>query len=162
MGGIDIWTMQGGIHYDNFVIHTDSNRVSQFSGETFEIRRKIEDEQNPSSSGSGMFGGILNTITENPLPVAISALVVLAGTIFLCCRGGGAPPPPPQKKPTNGNSNGEQKEETKQTDSDNAKGDDKEGEKDDEGKASEKKEDSEKKDDSKKKDDSEDVTKSTE
>lgn len=98
--GIDIWTMQGGILYDNFVISTDLAIAKQFTANTFDLRQKIEGKQNPSSSGSG----ILDKLKDNPIPVAITLLVVVLGTIYLCMRGGAEPPQPPpaEKKPTNG------------------------------------------------------------
>merc|ERR1712019_187649 len=125
--GIDIWTMQGGIHYDNFVIHTDSSQVSKFTAETFEIRKIIEDKQNPSSPGGGMFGSIMDTLTNNPIPVAVTLAVVVIGFIFLCCRGGGEDVPPP--KPANGASNGEKKEEQDSDEATEKKEEDKKEEK---------------------------------
>lgn len=95
--GIDIWTMQGGILYDNFVISTDEAKVTEFTAQSFDLRRAIEDKQNPGQ-GLGFFAGIVNSITDNPVPAGVTLLVVLVATFFLCCRGSSAPPPPPGPK----------------------------------------------------------------
>merc|ERR1719162_2219695 len=45
--GIDIWTMQKGILFDNFVIATDPKRVADFTEKTWRIKSEIEELQRP-------------------------------------------------------------------------------------------------------------------
>lgn len=99
--GIDIWTMQGGIHYDNFAISTDPAKATEFAAQTFDLRKAVEEKQNPSTASGGFFGNVAQTIAENAIPVAITLILLVAATFFMCCRGGAEPPPPapaPKKK----------------------------------------------------------------
>jgi len=86
--GIDIWTMQGGIHYDNFVISTNLALATEFTSKTFDLRKTIEEGQNPAAASGGVFGGLVETIKGNLIPVVITLVLVLAATLFMCCRGG--------------------------------------------------------------------------
>merc|ERR1712224_868377 len=99
--GVDIWTMQGNIIFDNFVVSTDEQKVKDFTMQTFDIRKIIEDKQNPGAS-AGTFGMIVDTVRDNPIPVAITAMLLVAGAFWLACRGDAVPPSPPaaRAKPT--------------------------------------------------------------
>merc|ERR1712232_1497830 len=59
--GIDIWTMQGGILFDNFVISTDVKTAKSFVEETWRIRTGIEELQKPKPEGGG---GFWDTVTD--------------------------------------------------------------------------------------------------
>jgi len=96
--GIDIWTMQGGIIFDNIILSTDRESVSRFSAETFQVRKGIED-QLAAAKRQGMDGGILQQVKQNPVPVAVSLVVVILTTIWCCFRGGGDVPAP-GRRPT--------------------------------------------------------------
>jgi len=149
--GIDIWTMQGGIHYDNFAVSTDVEQAKAFTARTFDVRVAIEDKQNPSAAGGGMFDTIKDTVIKNPIPIAITVVVLLLGTAFLCLRGDSTPPPPPKKKPTNAAKKDEDKTEEKPTEkTDDKKETEEKASKDKKGEAKGKKKDDAK---GKKKDD---------
>lgn len=96
--GIDIWTMQGGILFDNFVIATDAKKVESFTEKTFKIRRNIEELQQPKPSSSN---SIMDTLTAYWIPIAVTAALLLMATIWCCLiRGDAEPParPVPKKK----------------------------------------------------------------
>merc|ERR1712032_1115505 len=54
--------------------------------------------QNPGQ-GPGPFAGIIDLVTENPIPAAVTLLVVLVATFFLCCRSSPSPPAPKPSAP---------------------------------------------------------------
>lgn len=99
--GYDLWTMQGGIIFDNIVVATDAEAAKAFADQSFQLRKAIEEKQSPSNRG-GMFASAWKTIQDNLIPVAVTALVIFIGSIWLCCRGSDVPPPAKRKKPTNG------------------------------------------------------------
>jgi calnexin len=92
--GIDIWTMQGSILLDNFAIATNEQSAKEFTMQTFDVRKIIEDKQNPSSS-SGTLTMIVDTLRQNPIPAALTIILLVAGALFLACRGESLPPAPP-------------------------------------------------------------------
>jgi len=66
--GMDIWTMQGNMVFDNFVVSTDEQKAKDFAMQTFDIRKIIEDKQNPSAS-AGTLSMLADTIRDNLIPV---------------------------------------------------------------------------------------------
>merc|ERR1712238_545214 len=92
--------MQGGIHYDNFMVSTDVEKAKVFTAQTFDLRIAIEEKQNPAASSGGMFDSVKDFVIKNPIPIAITVVFLMLGTAFLCLRGGSTPPPPPKKKQT--------------------------------------------------------------
>lgn len=104
--GIDIWTMDKGIMFDNIVVDSNPEKVIAFGQATFKVRSDIEAKQDKSASGQGMFSKALDTVLENPVPVLVTVLALLVGSFLLCCRGGAGSPaqpvtegePTPQRK----------------------------------------------------------------
>merc|ERR1719379_2094438 len=135
--GIDIWTMQGGIIFDNIILSTDRESATRFSAETFQVRKSIED-QLAAAKRQGMDGGILQQVKQNPVPVAVSLVVVILTTIWCCFRGGGDVPAPgrrptaekkvAEKTPKEGEAQGERKVDDDEQDNDADKKTPKEGE----------------------------------
>jgi calnexin len=115
--GVDIWTMQGNIIFDNFLISTDEQKAKDFTMQTFDIRKIIEDEQNPSAS-AGPMSMIVDTIQNNPIPVAITVVLLIAGAFWMACRGDAAPLPGPASvtKPTSEPKISEASDSAKETD----------------------------------------------
>eukprot|EP00929_Paragymnodinium_shiwhaense_P002365 TRINITY_DN102594_c0_g1_i1.p1 TRINITY_DN102594_c0_g1~~TRINITY_DN102594_c0_g1_i1.p1 ORF type:complete len:548 (+),score=173.11 TRINITY_DN102594_c0_g1_i1:80-1645(+) len=134
--GIDIWTMSSGIMFDNMVISTDVAKAEAFTEKTFTLRKSIEELQKPKASG-----GIWDTVSENPVPLALVVVVIALGSIWFCClrSSGGPPPPPAAKAKPAAKKKAAEKAEDKKDDKENEKKND-EGEKED-------KDEAEKKDD---------------
>jgi len=93
--GIDIWTMQKDVIFDNFVIATDPTLVAAFTQETWRVRTELEEMQKPKPEPAGMWG----MFEAVQIPLAITLVVVLLTTVWCCCcRGSDAAPPP--RRPT--------------------------------------------------------------
>jgi len=91
--GIDIWTMQGGIIFDNFVIATDPQKAAAFVEETWRIRSNIEELQKPKPAvGSGVW--FWDMLSEYMVPIAVTGAILLVTTLWCCCCRGGSVPPP--------------------------------------------------------------------
>jgi len=90
--GIDIWTMDKGILFDNIVIDKNPEKVVEFGKATFSVRKEIEIKQDKSSSSGGsMFSEYLDWVFNNPVPVLVTIVVLLVGSVLLCCRSSPAP-----------------------------------------------------------------------
>merc|ERR1712146_781632 len=97
--GIDIWTMQGGILFDNFVIATDVPKVAAFSEETWRIRSGIEELQQLKPE---VGGGVWDMLTRYMIPIAVAAAVLLVVTVWCCCCRGESSVPPPRASTSSG------------------------------------------------------------
>lgn len=135
--GIDIWTMQKGILFDNFVIATDVQRAATFTEETWKIRSNIEELQQPKPPAGN---GVWEFVTTYILAIGVTCAVLLFTTIWCCfCRGAATPPPtrrPAQQKkrdesPAPAREADPAEEETKKEDEDAGKDKDGEEKKDD-------------------------------
>jgi len=94
--GIDIWSMQGGILFDNFLISTDVAKAAAFVEETWRIRSNIEEVQKPKPvAGDGMW----DMLTRYMIPLAVTLVVILLTTVWCCCFRGGSDVPPPAPRP---------------------------------------------------------------
>lgn len=101
--GIDIWTMQAGILFDNIVLATDVEKTKLFTDETFMVRKGIEELQKPAPAkgASGMIDMITDTIANNPIAAVVTITVLIIASAWFCCfSGGGAPEAPsaPERK----------------------------------------------------------------
>merc|ERR1712086_363042 len=79
--GIDIWTMQAGILFDNFVISTDVAKVAAFTEETWKIRSRIEEQQKPKPVAGN---GVMDMLQKYMVHIAVTVLVLLVTIIFFC------------------------------------------------------------------------------
>merc|ERR1712232_61739 len=70
--------------------------MGDFTMQTFDIRKIIEDKQNPGAS-AGTLSTIVDTVRDNPIPVVITVMLLIGGALWLACRGDAVPPPPPAK-----------------------------------------------------------------
>lgn len=91
--GIDIWTMQKAILFDNFVIATDPKRVAEFAEETWRIRNEIEELQKPKPETVGVMGGLMDTLQTYMIPIGVTALILIISTLWCGCCRNAAPPP---------------------------------------------------------------------
>jgi len=90
--GIDIWTMQGGILFDNFVISTDVQKTAAFTDATWRIRSNIEEMQKPKPvAGNGIWDMLQTYMVHIGVTVGVLMLSIIW---FCCCRGDSAVPPP--------------------------------------------------------------------
>lgn len=98
--GFDLWTMQGGLHFDNILISRDIEKAQAFADETFKVRAEIEQLQKPkSNAGSGLFELAINFVGDNVIPVTLTSCIVIMTLVWFCCLGDGdVPAPPPKKK----------------------------------------------------------------
>jgi len=116
--GIDIWTMSKGMIFDNFIIATDVAKVKEFAAASFKLRQEVEKLQAPPPPPSGgPFKEVQKIVMSNPIAVAVTSVLVLLGTMWLCClRSSGVPPPPPAGQQGEGEEakEMEEKEETKE------------------------------------------------
>jgi len=94
--GIDIWSMQSGILFDNFVISTDVAKTAAFADETWRTRSNIEELQKPKPVGGD---GIWDMLQKYMIPIAITLVILLLTTVWCCCCRGDAAPPPPARAP---------------------------------------------------------------
>lgn len=99
--GFDLWTMQGGLHFDNILISRDVEKAQAFTDETFKVRSEIEHLQKPkAATGGGLLEQTINFVWDNGLAVALTSAVLLITLLWFCCfREGDVPAPPPKKKP---------------------------------------------------------------
>jgi calnexin len=81
--GIDIWTMQGDIIFDNFLLTTDEAKASALASETWKIRRDIEDTQNPTADSDSW---VMKLWKSYWVPIAITSIVILASTVWCCTQ----------------------------------------------------------------------------
>jgi len=94
--GIDIWTMQKGLLFDNFVIGTDPARVAAFAEETWRIRSGIEELQKPKVKQAGVMGFFEEYSFY--IAIGVTVLVIFISTLWcMCCRGGGDAAPAPRR-----------------------------------------------------------------
>lgn len=85
--GIDIWTMQGGILFDNFAVSRDVLSAQAFTEATFARRQAIEAEQDPSKRpGWGPLDFLVKEVKKSPTVAGIAGvlgLVVIVWLLFL-------------------------------------------------------------------------------
>lgn len=96
--GIDIWTMQGGILFDNFIIDTDPKRAAAFAEESWRIRSSIEELQKPST---GIGQSIFDYVSTGGMGLTVAVVgVILAVLVLLWCFFCQGPATPPPRRPT--------------------------------------------------------------
>eukprot|EP00747_Dinoflagellata_sp_TGD_P114733 gnl/TRDRNA2_/TRDRNA2_171993_c3_seq10.p1 gnl/TRDRNA2_/TRDRNA2_171993_c3~~gnl/TRDRNA2_/TRDRNA2_171993_c3_seq10.p1 ORF type:complete len:396 (+),score=124.03 gnl/TRDRNA2_/TRDRNA2_171993_c3_seq10:384-1571(+) len=98
--GIDIWTMQGGILFDNVLVSSSVEKASEFTEQTFKLRSEIEKLQAPPppSMGEGTVSKMIDGLKSNPIPAAVTAVTLLITMIWMCCcRGEPTAPAAPTK-----------------------------------------------------------------
>jgi hypothetical protein len=93
---IEIWTMQGGILFDNFIISHDVKSAADYAQKTWQVKYDKEKDALPKTitSSDSWLDQIKETVkvivTEHPIPVALTATVVgILMAIPLFCLGGG-------------------------------------------------------------------------
>merc|ERR1712046_273805 len=52
------------------------------------------------NASAGTLSMIVDVVRDNPIPIAITVVLLIAGAFWLACRGDAAPPPAPTAKPT--------------------------------------------------------------
>lgn len=117
--GIDIWTMQGGILFDNFIVSTDIAKAKAFADVTFQARKAIEELQTPSKSSGGIFGGVTDWVMDHPIPTGATALVILISLVWFCflrSDNSGSDTPEPRRVQKNEERSGEGKTATEKED----------------------------------------------
>jgi len=99
--GIDIWTMQKGIIFDNIIVATDPQRAQQFGEDTWKVRHQLELKQIPplpkDGGGDGLVGEAIEFVTRNIIPVGVTLLALAIGLAWFCLRDGSGVPPPPSE-----------------------------------------------------------------
>jgi len=105
---VEIWTTNGGIRMDNFVIGHDEAAAKAFSQATFfpkqtaeEQARKdktkeviLQERQRKKEQGGvkdkleAYVGDMLDLVSENPLPAIATFIVLLVSLVFLCAPRG--------------------------------------------------------------------------
>lgn len=93
--GIDIWTMQKGLIFDNLLISTDLGTARQFAEKSFFLRKPLEEKQQPKPpKKDGLLDRAIDFVMANPIPTATTLVILLLTTLWCCCRGGDSPPGP--------------------------------------------------------------------
>lgn len=94
--GIELWTMQDGILFDNILISHDPEAAS-VAAKTYEARREKEDElvkrdvpdieRQPGFAGSVAYYAALalRFVKTNPIPVGLAICLGMLPLIFFCC-----------------------------------------------------------------------------
>lgn len=102
--GVEVWTMQGGLLFDNFLVTQDEEQASAWAGETFfpkhrAQRRKAQDAERAEKMAELQNATVLEKIgyyvaearqmaQDNPtgaITVAVVLVAVLAGTVYAFC-----------------------------------------------------------------------------
>ena len=99
--GIELWTMQDGILFDNVLVASDPAVAKAVAAKTFDVRKAAEAASKGTKRDNQRQEGFVGSVKyyakeayyytlETPLIVLGSALLGLVPLIFLlCCRGGG-------------------------------------------------------------------------
>lgn len=113
IGGIavEVWTTNGGIHFDNFVVASDLTEAFDFAKETFRLKeqaekaqdlREVEEQRKAAREDLLAQGGFVNVAqvylaefldmagSQSPIALA-SALIMILATVFFCLPS--TPPP---------------------------------------------------------------------
>mmetsp|Transcript_2830 Transcript_2830/g.6312 ORF Transcript_2830/g.6312 Transcript_2830/m.6312 type:complete len:517 (-) Transcript_2830:315-1865(-) len=113
---VEVWTMSGGIRFDNVIISQDEAAAVAFAKETFVPKSKAEqadkkvktdeekkqDRERKRSEGGlnnlieVYLGDAMDLVMKNTLAVLATALCLMAALIFACTR---SPSPPPRAEP---------------------------------------------------------------
>eukprot|EP01083_Nonionella_stella_P018866 52470_1 len=93
--GIDIWTMQAGIAYDNFYVGSDLADAKEFAANTWAIKKTVEEalrpkEEAPESglSADNLLTWMKDNILENDKGrlIAVAGLLGIIPILFFLCR----------------------------------------------------------------------------
>ena len=107
---IEIWTMSGGLFFDNVLVTRDAAKASEFAQQTWkprhaaqvareEIKRaRIARAQREEAYETGGLMGKVNyfvleamdVAVANPIPSLLTIVVAFVSVIYLCCSGGGS------------------------------------------------------------------------
>mmetsp|Transcript_59870 Transcript_59870/g.129786 ORF Transcript_59870/g.129786 Transcript_59870/m.129786 type:complete len:548 (-) Transcript_59870:193-1836(-) len=98
--GIDIWTMNGGILFDNMLLSTSVEAATSFADQSWRLRSQLEELQKPSRKK----GGIFEMIKGDIVPLCITATAIVLATLWCCCMRSGVPPPPKPARSDNAKS----------------------------------------------------------
>jgi len=92
--GIEIWTMQDDIEFDNIFIDTSEDAAMSFGAETWGKKHALEKARGVDSSEEGGFGSFFQSvndfITERPgvfVAIAVGLVTIVAALLMYCCRG---------------------------------------------------------------------------
>eukprot|EP00931_Biecheleriopsis_adriatica_P070544 TRINITY_DN44304_c0_g1_i1.p1 TRINITY_DN44304_c0_g1~~TRINITY_DN44304_c0_g1_i1.p1 ORF type:complete len:559 (+),score=141.26 TRINITY_DN44304_c0_g1_i1:89-1678(+) len=98
--GIDIWTMNKGIVFDNIVVDSNPEKVAAFGQKTYRVRSDIEAKQDKKASGGdGFVQKIMDVVSANPVATIVTCVALVIGLLVFCLRGSAAPPPPERAEP---------------------------------------------------------------
>ncbi|CAE8625947.1 unnamed protein product [Polarella glacialis] len=100
--GIDIWTMNSGMIFDNILIATDPSKAQAFAEQSWKLRRELEEFQQPKTSDESSFltleyfKGAMGFVLDNAATFGFSLLALLAGYAgyWFMTRGSVAGPAP--------------------------------------------------------------------
>ncbi|CEM22137.1 unnamed protein product [Vitrella brassicaformis CCMP3155] len=163
--GIELWTMQSGILFDNIVVSRDMAKAKAFGEATWKVRHDIEDKQSgaASSKKKDKASSFINTIKEGFMSLSLSfqlSIVAIAlSTMILMAYGFGRRSAKPTTKRKGGSkkdkgaaaSSKDDKDKQEGAEGDDEAEDEQEGEGEGEGEGEER-EGEDKKDDKAKKD----------
>jgi hypothetical protein len=116
--GIDIWTMSGGMLFDNIAFAKDAAKAQLFAEQTFQVRQKMEEMQMPKPQ-EGWATWIMAVI-QNNFFIVLGICVVPLLALAWCCLGGQTVPPPPTPKKKEEDKKAEKKEKKDEKDADGA------------------------------------------
>ncbi|CAE8625945.1 unnamed protein product [Polarella glacialis] len=81
--GIDIWTMNKGMIFDNILIATDPAKAQAFAEQSWKLRKELEEIQQPKKPDeSSPFKTALEFVVEHPAKIGFSLLALLAGGLW--------------------------------------------------------------------------------
>mmetsp|Transcript_41671 Transcript_41671/g.107862 ORF Transcript_41671/g.107862 Transcript_41671/m.107862 type:complete len:540 (+) Transcript_41671:69-1688(+) len=92
--GIDIWTMNKGILFDNLVVATDAGKAKAFADQSWKLRKELEELQKPKANDGGTVAYLLDLVQGNLAATAVTCVAVLLTSLWCCCRSSGAPRAP--------------------------------------------------------------------
>lgn len=80
--GIEIWTMQEGIEFDNVFVDSSYEAAYKFGQETWAVKHERESAEAISTSSLGD-SGIIGWVTENPIAAAVTLVVSVLSIVFI-------------------------------------------------------------------------------
>lgn len=99
--GFDLWTMSGGLMFDNIVVTRSLDQAKEFAAQSFVPRSKLEAKQNVAPEKPSSW---IQFLVDNAAAVTVSLIAGVALVlVWYCCFQGGGSVPPPGKPATKKN-----------------------------------------------------------
>jgi len=93
--GIEIWTMQDNIEFDDFFVGHSISKAEEFADATFAVKQDAEQTLEDQQSGSaGLVTDIIDFVNENTVAVAVTICAGFVLIVFVITLGGGQPAAP--------------------------------------------------------------------